>query len=718
MQIISQSLGAIVAMHKSSIIKLPTLLLALLLALPLLAQDSKTPPAQNNAKNSAPNSAPNSAQSKIINDLLSHSGEVRRARLEGMKSAALKGIKDIDKSEIKSAINSEIAKKDIVESELKKRRIKEGKEGLKELYRGVDTTPRAEDKRLNEAAWVESAREDSAPRLDKKDDLGYVPSPSEARRAKAQKNILQTGIDKDGRVLSPSEYEAALRKEAASKPRPKINEQKLDKDIDPSMDYLETDMLNKEVVKKRLDSPPSQTKDMAITAKTPSKTTSLEASLLRLGGHLSLKDAFALLQEGSHSLRAKNLSIDRHKKLYNATLEAWLPNISLNAAYVYFGDDLRLDVSKVKVGGFLGNTINNMLSKVPPIQFTSKNFAIGSVNLVYPLFLGGRRININRAAKLGINVARKELDASRLRSFTDLVATYYGVALNRQLLRTYKDISRASKRHLKNARALKRAGQIPKIVLMQANVAYKMSLTRIRQANTALSLANSKLKSLLDLENSNIKTDGIIPIKKRLALAPLASYIDLAMSNSPLLKSIELRRKQGKMMSRAIVGEFLPNINLFGGAEVNSNNSFISSHLLPSYNVGVGLNWNLISPTGKIGRYQASRIALLEAAALEQDARAKLRLMTRAAYKEAVYAHASYMELGATIALARENLRVNELAFSQGVSTEAAIDDARALLQGALLERSAMAYKYIVNLGALAALCGDLNIFYTQGENR
>lgn len=425
---------------------------------------------------------------------------------------------------------------------------------------------------------------------------------------------------------------------------------------------------------------------------------------------LSFKKAFEELLKSSYSLEAKKYNSQKQEKILKASLESFLPDISINAAYLHFSDEMRLDPSNIKIPG--ANALNAILGRIPPLQITSKDFKIASLNLIYPLYLGGKRLYLNKAARLGVDLSLKELDNLKLKSFSDLVAAYYAVLLNKQLLKTFEEMSKASFRHLDNAKKLRKAGLIPNIVQMQADVAYKMSLSKNKLANTALKLSKAKLKNLLNMEDRDILLSDDILIPQKQALKSEAFYISLAMNNSPLLKSIELRRAQGEQLSKSLFSDFLPKLSLLASAQINDKNSFVAKNVLSDYVIGLGFSWNLLSPTGKIGRYEASRAALLEAASLEQEAKAKLRLMARAAYKEIIYAHENYLFLATTIDLARENLRVNELAFKQGVSTEAAVDDARAMLQGALLQRANSAYKYIVNLGVLAALCADINIFY------
>ena len=93
-------------------------------------------------------------------------------------------------------------------------------------------------------------------------------------------------------------------------------------------------------------------------------------------------------------------------------------------------------------------------------------------------------------------------------------------------------------------------------------------------------------------------------------------------------------------------------------------------------------------------------------AQLRQD----LTLLVQKSWREAELAQEQYQGLGVTARLARENVRLRDKAFSQGLGTSLEVEDARNQLAGVETQRQVAAYQYVVCLARLLVLSGQ------QGE--
>ena len=69
-----------------------------------------------------------------------------------------------------------------------------------------------------------------------------------------------------------------------------------------------------------------------------------------------------------------------------------------------------------------------------------------------------------------------------------------------------------------------------------------------------------------------------------------------------------------------------------------------------------------------------------------------------------------------SLAAARENLRVQEIAFREGVGTASRLLDAQALLATAETQRASAAYEYDLSLAALLAASGIPERFTDYGR--
>ena len=72
-------------------------------------------------------------------------------------------------------------------------------------------------------------------------------------------------------------------------------------------------------------------------------------------------------------------------------------------------------------------------------------------------------------------------------------------------------------------------------------------------------------------------------------------------------------------------------------------------------------------------------------------------------------ARSSFLSLDSSLAAVRENMRVAEIGYREGVGTAAAVIDARARLNDVQTQRLAAAYEYDVALAALMAASGRID---------
>ncbi|OQX58800.1 MAG: hypothetical protein B5M52_04645 [Helicobacteraceae bacterium 4484_230] len=69
-----------------------------------------------------------------------------------------------------------------------------------------------------------------------------------------------------------------------------------------------------------------------------------------------------------------------------------------------------------------------------------------------------------------------------------------------------------------------------------------------------------------------------------------------------------------------------------------------------------------------------------------------------------------------SLKLAKENVRLREKSFSEGLSTSLEMVDAELFLAGIKTERLNVAYMYIQKLSQLLVLSGDSGLFITMAQ--
>ncbi len=96
---------------------------------------------------------------------------------------------------------------------------------------------------------------------------------------------------------------------------------------------------------------------------------------------------------------------------------------------------------------------------------------------------------------------------------------------------------------------------------------------------------------------------------------------------------------------------------------------------------------------------------------LKAQAIQDLSLLVEKTWRGAQMAQEEYIGLQSSLLLAKENVRLREKAFAQGLSTSLEVVDAALFLTSVKNRRSVAAYQYVISLAQLLALSNNLADF-------
>lgn len=441
--------------------------------------------------------------------------------------------------------------------------------------------------------------------------------------------------------------------------------------------------------------------------------------------YLSFEEAYAQAIQSNDGLKATQSAVEKQEKLQSAMRLVYLPHISLSALYVRLQDSLQVNLlNSSELGSLSGNaTLAPLIPHLSqPAMLQDQNIILGAVNIIYPLFTGGKRYFANKLSDIAFEDSMLALKLKKLNLFEDCVKLYYGVVLSQQILTTLEDAKAGHLAHYQNAQKLQEKGQIARIESLQAQVNYNRSVVDEQKARDNLHIARMALDSMLGVDTPD-EVDSIysevssqIGIKNQAQLEASQHFVSRTLELYPALQIVDNKIKSAKEFSHIEMSSFLPEVALFGSYMINDKSSALDK-ALPSWYVGVGAKWSLITPEGRIQKYQASKIASLEAQHTYAQAKKDLKTLCEKTYNEVVSYKQQYFSLDSSIELAKENLKLREKAFLQGMSTSAEVSDARNALSLAIIEQQTIAYNYAVSLARLMALSDEIGGFYKFVES-
>lgn len=447
---------------------------------------------------------------------------------------------------------------------------------------------------------------------------------------------------------------------------------------------------------------------------------------------LTIKESYDSIMQNNEGLKAQKLNVDVMDRLSLASKLTYLPQIDLNAFYLHLGEKIQLDLTsgltdqeKADLNQAQAVACNQTIPNNPlaqmcaplttlntPITLMERNAVAGVLNILYPLYAGGARYYGNKLSSIALKDSKEGLKLKELAIFEQIIEIYYTLLLSNESVETLKANKEGAQQHYDNAQKLHKLGQIAPLELINSQMALDRATNALNTAQNIKDIAQLAFDSALRTPKDSISLPvSKLEISEDMVLKPQEYYVDSAINNYPALKIAKNKIESTKYQHRLQIGSFIPKIGVFGTFMVTDNQSKLEQ-MMPTWYLGVGATWSLLSPNARIPKLQASKIMQLQASALELQALQDMELLVKKTYKQVLNYKQEVSNLDSSIELAKENLRLQEKAYMQGMATNTQVTDARNALLDVSLEQKNAIYKTIIAFAKLQALSATPEEFF------
>lgn len=436
------------------------------------------------------------------------------------------------------------------------------------------------------------------------------------------------------------------------------------------------------------------------------KSDSLAAARAGLRASQDQADAVQMLGTPSVFLDAQllryrktiDISLDPAKQLvqssvdgFLASLPGLLPNVPGSVI-----DTITANVSQGVSGALTGLPGSARLS-------AEQTLFRPTIAAVAPIYTGGLITATKAAARAGVRQADAEVAAAADLSVLRLVQAYYGQQLAAQVLAVSTQNRDGFERHYQDALKIEREGFISKAQRLQVQVARDAAVRQYDRAAAEYETAQSVLAKLLDEPSAVTPTSPLFVGKA--PLAPAQEYVDAALADQPELRKLGALRDQASEGVKAAQAAQRPKVYGFAEYNLNREDAFL---IEPDWIFGVGVHYTLLSGLNRGKAVDSARQKELQAGHAIKAARNALETATLRAHRQVETARRQHASLAVNIEAAKENLRLNDLAFREGQANAAEVIDARVALSIAETQRTAAAYEYDLALAELLIASGRI----------
>jgi outer membrane protein len=313
---------------------------------------------------------------------------------------------------------------------------------------------------------------------------------------------------------------------------------------------------------------------------------------------------------------------------------------------------------------------------VPMSQEHFVTYGVRATQLVYDFGKTSSSIN---AAKHVLDSQRIETERTRNQAALEFTIAYLDVLEADKLLLVSQEEVQQYEAHRKDTESRFRAGVITKNEVLQAEVTLVDSRQRFVTAENLRSLRASRVNSmLLRSLNDELREDEVV-VSPTAGISLERAWTE-AESGSDELKELDARIAAQEENVRSVQADYLPTFYVAGGYEHTDNRYQVYED---NTSLIAGVNINLFAGGATNARAQAARSELRTSKLQRDRLLDAVRLSVKAAYLDIVSSTQKLDVTKTATEQAKENLRLQQLRYKEGVATATEVLDAVTLLTNA-----------------------------------
>lgn len=415
--------------------------------------------------------------------------------------------------------------------------------------------------------------------------------------------------------------------------------------------------------------------------------TSLLFALLVLGLKaqtpvLTLDSCFALAKANNTQLLTDQLEIQKAQEVKAQVFTKHFPQVSISYLAYYAARPIIEyginDIQDDDLGAFLSALITTLndpeganMGLPTEINLMEKGHGVNATAMM-PVYAGGRILNGNRLANVGIEAAQLKAEVSERDMLENIESTYYLVLGLQDKVHTVES-------------ALALTDSLDHIV----DVALKAGLIT-KSDKLRLALKQNELKAnQLQLSNGIILASQLLcqqigitypegGLTLDTASFSIKNHADALRENfiRPEQQLLQLQIDAEKLRKKLTIGEALPQVGIGGTYSYGNLVRKYKGNAIALAQVSIPLTqWWETSH-----KLKEHNIAIREAELMQKDLTEKMSLQVKQAYNQMVEAEALMQSDKAALDMAQENYRLAELNYRAGMNTITDVLEAHALL--------------------------------------
>ncbi|HPC36255.1 MAG TPA: TolC family protein [Candidatus Marinimicrobia bacterium] len=435
------------------------------------------------------------------------------------------------------------------------------------------------------------------------------------------------------------------------------------------------------------------------------------ASLFAEELNLDIKTAREIALQHNPSLKLAREAVLKSRASVNEVRSKMLPSVSAFSQFKHAWE----------IGGMpMPEDFKNLIKLFNPgaeppdvMSFERENTFAAGLNLSQPVFTGGLILNSYKMSKIGVRITESQLKATEQKILSDVTNAYYGVLFANSASEVAEEALHSAEQNLAQVQKFFDVGKASRFDVLRAEVQVANFKPMVVSANNAKKLAESSLRLTLGIdEDININyLEKLSYIESDLINTTLDELITIALNGRSEIAMLNDRKKLAEKQVALTKAQYSPSL-IFGTAyqyqAFRDDFNFTSDDLVKSFNSSISLSIPIFSGFATKAKVQQAKIAVKEADYQSESAIDGIKLEVKSAYFKMKETNENVQTQKKTIEQAKEALRLAELMYSEGASTQLDVLNANVALNQAKMNYQKSLYEYNVALANLKKAINQL----------
>ncbi len=397
---------------------------------------------------------------------------------------------------------------------------------------------------------------------------------------------------------------------------------------------------------------------------------------------LTLDSCFALAKANNVQMQTAQLEIEKAQQVKAQVFTKYFPQVSISSIgffsarpFIEFGIN---DIQDDDLSAFLSALITSLndpeglnMGLPTEINLMQAGHSVNATALV-PVYAGGRIMNGNRLANVGVEAARLKAEVSERDMLENIESSYYLVLGLKDKVHTLESALALTDSLERIVDVALRAGLITKSDKLRLSLKQNELKAKQMQLGNGIVLASQLLCQQIGIEYPEA---GLT-----LDTAGFASNPTLSVANEDFVRPehqlLQLQVDAERLRKKLTLGEALPQVGVGG--------TFAYGFLIRRYKANAIALAQVSIPLSQwwetSHKLKEHDIAIREAELMQQDLTEKMGLQVKQAYNQMVEADALLQSDKSALDMAQENYRLAELNYRAGMNTITDVLEAHALL--------------------------------------